>query len=197
MPATSMYPRASTGSPPGRPSSPLPSPPPSKSAPSTSPGSTTSSMPSPAPSQSSPAPSSFAAVAVDLDPFQKWVLAIIAGGGSAAVVQAGTVLTRAASTGTTAGLANFVVSTFETLAGVFFSLMAIVVPVLTLVLLAISIAIDVLPRPPCAPKTLPRPCQFAAHELASTPIPHAFRPYNREASIDRWTQPAGTPSRSG
>jgi hypothetical protein len=77
----------------------------------------------------------FAAVAIDLDPFQKWALAIIAGGGSAAIVQAGTVLTRAASTGTTAGLANFAVSTLETAAGFFFSLMAIVVPILTLILL--------------------------------------------------------------
>ncbi len=82
----------------------------------------------------------FAAVAVDIDPFLKWTLAIIAGGGSATIVQAGTVLTRAASTGTTAGLANFIVSTFETVAGFLFSLMAIVVPVLTLILLVALIA---------------------------------------------------------
>ena len=82
----------------------------------------------------------FAAVAVDLDPYLKWSLAIIAGGGSAAIVQGGTVLTRAASTGTTGGLANFAVSTLETVAGFFFSLMAIVVPVLTLILLVALIA---------------------------------------------------------
>jgi len=77
----------------------------------------------------------FAAVAIDIDPFLKWSLAIIAGGGSAAIVQGGTVLTRAASTGTTAGLANFMVSTLETVAGFLFSLMSIAVPVLTLILL--------------------------------------------------------------
>jgi hypothetical protein len=83
----------------------------------------------------------FAAFAVDLDPFLKWMLAIIAGGGSAAIVQTGTVLTRAASTSTTAGLANFLVSTFETVAGFSFSLMAIVVPILTLILLIVLTAI--------------------------------------------------------
>jgi hypothetical protein len=77
----------------------------------------------------------FAAVAADLDPFLHWSLAIIAGGGSAAIVQAGTVLTRAASTTSTAGFANFAVSTFETAAGFFFSLMSIAVPVLALLLL--------------------------------------------------------------
>jgi hypothetical protein len=81
----------------------------------------------------------FAAVAVDLDPFLRWSLAIIAGGGSAAVVQGGTVLTRAASTTTTAGIANFVVSTFETAAGFLFSIAAIVIPILALILLAILI----------------------------------------------------------
>jgi hypothetical protein len=81
----------------------------------------------------------FAAVVVDLDPFLRWSLAIIAGGGSAAVVQGGTVLTRAASTTTTAGIANFVVSTFETAAGFLFSVAAIVVPILTLILLVVLI----------------------------------------------------------
>jgi hypothetical protein len=82
----------------------------------------------------------FAAVAVDLDPFLRWSLAIIAGGGSAALVQGGTVVTRAAFTGTTGGLANFILSTFETVAGFFFSLMSIVVPIVTLILLTVFIA---------------------------------------------------------
>jgi hypothetical protein len=81
----------------------------------------------------------FAAVAVDLGPFLRWSLAIIAGGGSAAVVQGGTVLTRAASTGATAGLANFVVSTFETASGLVFSILSIVVPILALFLLIVLI----------------------------------------------------------
>jgi hypothetical protein len=78
----------------------------------------------------------FAAVTVDLDPFLRWSLAIIAGGGSAAIVQGGTVLTRAASTATTAGLGNFIVNTIETMAGFLFSVLSIVVPVVAIVLLA-------------------------------------------------------------
>jgi hypothetical protein len=76
-----------------------------------------------------------AATMVDFDPFLQWSLAIIAGGGSAAIAQGATVITRAASTMTTGGLANFVISTFETLAGFFFSVLAIVVPIIALILL--------------------------------------------------------------
>ncbi|HJQ80999.1 MAG TPA: DUF4126 domain-containing protein [Lacipirellulaceae bacterium] len=78
----------------------------------------------------------FAAAAIGLDPFLKWTLAIIAGGGSAAVVQGGTVFARGASTAMTGGLANFVISTFELFAGVFFPVVAIVVPLVAVVLLA-------------------------------------------------------------
>jgi hypothetical protein len=83
----------------------------------------------------------FAASVVELDPLVRWSLAIVAGGGSAALVQGGTVATRLASTTTTGGLANFVVSTFELLAGLFFPVLAIVVPVLTFVLLLAVIGV--------------------------------------------------------
>jgi hypothetical protein len=79
----------------------------------------------------------FAAVAVEIDPFLKWTLAIIAGGGSAAIVQGGTVLTRLASTSTTAGLANFLLSTLETIAGFAFSALAIALPIATFIILAV------------------------------------------------------------
>jgi hypothetical protein len=77
----------------------------------------------------------FAASVTELDPFLHWSLAIIAGGGSAGIVQGGTVVTRAVSTTTTGGLANFAVSTLETVAGFIFSVMSIVVPLLALVIL--------------------------------------------------------------
>jgi hypothetical protein len=83
----------------------------------------------------------FAAVMVEVDPFLQWSLAILAGGGSAAMTHAATVITRAASTGTTAGLANFVISTIETVAGFFFSVLSLVVPVLALVLLVALVAV--------------------------------------------------------
>jgi hypothetical protein len=77
----------------------------------------------------------FAASGTELDPFWHWALAIIGGGGAAGVVQGGTVLMRAMSTATTGGLANFVVTSVETVAGLFFSVLAIVIPVVAIVLL--------------------------------------------------------------
>jgi hypothetical protein len=81
----------------------------------------------------------FAASVTGLDPFLKWTLAIIAGGGSAAIVQGGTVFARGASTAMTGGLANFVVSTFELLASVFFPVVTIVVPLVAVILLALVV----------------------------------------------------------
>jgi hypothetical protein len=81
----------------------------------------------------------FAAVAVDIDPYLRWTLAIIAGGGSAAVVQGGTVLTRLASTGTTGGVTNFIVATFEAAASFVFPALTIVLPVLTFTLLLVLV----------------------------------------------------------
>jgi hypothetical protein len=81
----------------------------------------------------------FAASAAVLDPFLKWTLAIIAGGGSAAIVQGGTVFTRAASTATTGGLTNFVVSTFELVASILFPLVSLVVPLVAVILLAVVV----------------------------------------------------------
>jgi hypothetical protein len=77
----------------------------------------------------------FAASVTDLDPLLHWSLAIIAGGGAAGIVQGGTVVTRAVSTATTGGLANFVVSTLEAAAGMLFSVLAIVLPIVTIFLL--------------------------------------------------------------
>ena len=81
----------------------------------------------------------FAASVTGIDPFLKWTLAVIAGGGSAALVQGGTVLARVASTTSTGGMANFVIATVESLAGVFFSLISIVVPFLAIVLMLAAI----------------------------------------------------------
>lgn len=54
-----------------------------------------------------------AAVVTDIDPFFKWTMAIIAGGGMAGMVQAKTVVARGVSSMTTAGMANPVLSTVE------------------------------------------------------------------------------------
>lgn len=79
-----------------------------------------------------------AAVVVDIDPLFKWTMAIIAGGGVAGAVQAKTVVTRGASSVTTAGIANPILSTVELGGSLFTSILAVFLPVLGL-FLAIAI----------------------------------------------------------
>jgi hypothetical protein len=84
-----------------------------------------------------------ASVVTDMSPFLKWTLAVIAGGGAAGLVQGGTVLTRGASTATTGGLANPIVSTIELAGAVVTSILAIVAPVLAVALFIVLILIVV------------------------------------------------------
>jgi len=71
-----------------------------------------------------------AAAITDMSPLMRWSIALIAGGGAAAVVQTGTVLLRGTSTATTGGSANFMVSTVEAVGATGTTLLAIVLPVL-------------------------------------------------------------------
>ena len=65
----------------------------------------------------------------DMSPLLKWTLAAIAGGGVCTVVQVGSVTARAASFGTTGGFGNFIISTFELVAAIMVTILAIVLPV--------------------------------------------------------------------
>jgi len=65
-----------------------------------------------------------------MSPFLRWTLAIIAGGGIAGMVQALTTLVRGASTATTGGAANPVVSTAEAGGSLVLSSLGIVFPVI-------------------------------------------------------------------
>ncbi len=67
-----------------------------------------------------------AACFTELDPFLKWSLAIIAGGGSASVISLGTTAARALSSVTTGGAGNPLVSTFELVASLVMSVLSIV-----------------------------------------------------------------------
>lgn len=73
----------------------------------------------------------------DTSPFLKWALALIAGGGMCGVIQSGTVLTRAVSTGTTGGLGNFAVASLELVSSVTMTFLAIVLPVVGFVALLV------------------------------------------------------------
>lgn len=87
------------------------------------------------------------AIIPDLDPMLKWGLGIIVGGGSAGIIQAGTALTRATSTATTAGVANPAVATIEHILAIAGSIFSIVIPfiiagiVCVLILLALFFVI--------------------------------------------------------
>jgi hypothetical protein len=82
-----------------------------------------------------------ASLMTDVGPFWKWSLAIIAGGGSAGLVQGTTVVARGASLAGTAGLANPLVATLELAGSVVTSILAIVVPFLVLALLAVFLIV--------------------------------------------------------
>lgn len=65
---------------------------------------------------------------VELNPLLKWILAIIAGGGAAGLVQSLTTITRGASSVSTVGLGNSIVSTTEAGASFGISVLAIFFP---------------------------------------------------------------------
>ncbi len=75
----------------------------------------------------------------DIDPWLKWALAIIAGGGTAGTVQGITVLARGASSAVTGGLGNPVVSTTEAGGAVATAGLALLFPFLALFLVATGI----------------------------------------------------------
>lgn len=84
-----------------------------------------------------------ASVLTDTSPFLQWTLAVIAGGGAAGMVQAGTVLVRGASTFTTAGIANPVVSTVELGASTLTSILSLIAPVAALVAVLVLVFVVV------------------------------------------------------
>ena len=73
----------------------------------------------------------------ELSPFLQWSLAIIAGGGTAGVVQSGTVLVRGTSTAGTAGAANFIVSTSELMGSTSLAVLAMLLPIVVVILIGI------------------------------------------------------------
>lgn len=74
-----------------------------------------------------------ASVMVDLPPEVRWPIAVIAGGGIAALTKGTAAVIRAKSTALTGGLGNPVVSTVETAGAATVSILAIVAPLICLV----------------------------------------------------------------
>lgn len=66
----------------------------------------------------------------EMDPALQWTMAAILGGGAAGTVQAGTTVTRLASTGLTAGIGNPIVATIENILATIMSILAFIIPVI-------------------------------------------------------------------
>ena len=77
-----------------------------------------------------------ASVVTGLDPMMRWTLALIAGGGIAATVQALSVGTRKLSLVATGGLGNPIVSTFELAGSIALTVLAIAVPLVAFAVIA-------------------------------------------------------------
>ena len=78
-----------------------------------------------------------AAVFTDLPPMVKWAAAIIAGGGIAGLTQTTTAVLRAKSTLLTGTLGNPVIATAEVGGSLLISLMALVAPLLTVIVIVV------------------------------------------------------------
>lgn len=70
----------------------------------------------------------------DMDPFLKWTLAVVGGGGTTAVFQGITATARQISSFATGGLGNPVLATAETGSSALLSVLAITLPILAIVL---------------------------------------------------------------
>ncbi|MDX5584274.1 MAG: DUF4126 domain-containing protein [Aureibaculum sp.] len=73
----------------------------------------------------------------DLDPVVTWSLAIIAGGGPATAIKASTSTARLATTATTGGIANPIVSTVESGTSIVLSILVFVAPVIAIIFVII------------------------------------------------------------
>jgi len=69
----------------------------------------------------------------EMSPFLQWGLAVIVGGGVAGTIQGFTCITRIASTATTGGLGNAVVSTAEAGGSIVMSILALTLPVVAVI----------------------------------------------------------------
>ena len=75
----------------------------------------------------------------EVSPLMRWSIAVVAGGGAAGLTQAASSLLRIKSTATTGGLGNPLVATTELGGSLLLSLLALLLPLLALVLLAVMV----------------------------------------------------------
>jgi len=81
-----------------------------------------------------------ASVVTDMSPMMRWTLAIIAGGGTAGIIQLGTTWVRGLSSVTTGGVGNFVVSTGEWMGSLTVATLSLLFPLLAVIFVLILLA---------------------------------------------------------
>jgi len=82
-----------------------------------------------------------ASVVADIDPFWRWTLAAIAGGGIAASTQIATTKARMVSSATTAGFGNPVLATVEGVSSTLLSVLAVLWPIVAFAIALIILAV--------------------------------------------------------
>src|SRR6185369_14996243 len=77
----------------------------------------------------------------DVEPFWRWALAIIAGGGVAASTQLATTKLRALSSATTAGVGNPVLATVEAMLSSILSVLSVLWPIVAFIMVAMVLVV--------------------------------------------------------
>lgn len=90
----------------------------------------------------------------DISPIMKWVLAIVAGGGSAAAVKTTSAAVKGISSMATAGFGNVIMNTLETICSILCSILALIFPLLVILAIVgvVIVGIHAI-RKICHPKT--------------------------------------------
>lgn len=78
---------------------------------------------------------------VHMDPLLKWILALIAGGGTAALFHGSTALMRGSSTVLTGGFGNHAIATAELGIASFLSILAIALPLLSIIVVVLMLLV--------------------------------------------------------
>jgi Domain of unknown function (DUF4126) len=89
-------------------------------------------------------------VVTDMSPLMRWTLALIAGGGTAGLIQTATVALRGTSSATTGGLGNWVIATGELVAAIFATILSMLLPILAaagVALIVLGVLVFLLRRP--------------------------------------------------
>lgn len=84
-----------------------------------------------------------ASAMVEMEPWIKWTLAIIAGGGTAGLIKGTSTTTRAVSSFTTAGLGNPLIATIELAGSIGLSLISIFIPLLAMLIVLVLVILIV------------------------------------------------------